>query len=612
MICRLSRRMSNPKHNPSNERAIGYVKWYGGYNSKMDQENKFGFLESTVHGSVFAHESELICMPSDMKEGRWVTFRVTNGKKGLSANAVELAENTSDFTTISKLLDIKDVPIEIRLQVCFHIPLEVGHPLIPALEETIAEYDRLSFTRVGEFPNSWEELDRQSPLFRLLPEQIKQTWFNKEYPNIKRNIDVLSSTETCIKRNTEIYGLMSPQDKQLALSWAGNDSDYEKAKMLSARAAEIIIADFFSGLGRSVLDTAIHQVTGESDHWKSHDLLIDSAKPVDVKNARSTIHSNTFVEYTIKRFKTDYQGRDVILAGVLSPYLKFEDLERKSPRQIANITVLGTTTQSQVQSLEKEFSKRELTVDFGSGQRWPIWIFNNDLDWFSKQHEAVEEFSKSVDQVKPEDWKNCQKNVIPAFLIAGREVPESYRENLSGWQNWYLDKITEKSKSGELTLPWLYLFTFHHFLEAITNIDSAESKEYSPNGYRELLFYSEGDAERPASLIDPLSLIRGLIGTLNTLWDQRRSARLIYLRRFEFKGEGLIRGIDPAGNKVTVLAYCGGFVESKGKCGHSPLVIGRHDTCPSCRMLVCNICGYCSEHCKKGRENSGALLGRHL
>ena len=582
----------------------------------MERENKFGFLESTMHGSVFAHQSELICLPSDMEEGRWVTFRVTNGERGLSANDVELAENTSDFTTISKLLDIKDVPIETRLQVCFHIPLEVGHPLIPALEETIAEYDRLSFTRVGEFPNSWEELDRQSPLFRLLPEQIKQTWFNKEYPNIKRNIDVLSSTETCIRRNTEIYGLMSPQDKQLALSWAENDSDYEKAKMLSARAAEIITADFFSGLGRSVLDTAIHQVTGESDHWKSHDLLIDSAKPVDVKNARSTINSNTFVEYTIKRFKTDYQGRDVILAGVLSPYLKFKDLERKSLRQTANITVLGTTTQSQVQSLEKEFSKRELTVDFGSGQRWPIWIFNNDLDWFSKQHEAVEEFSKSVDQVKPEDWKNCQQNVIPAFLIAGREVPESYRENLSGWQNWYLDKITEKSKSGELTLPWLYLFTFHHFLEAITNIDSAESKEYSPNGYLELLFYSEGrdllvhpyagDVQRPASLIDPSSFIRGLIGTLNSLWDHRRSARLGYLRHFEFKGEGLIRGIDPAGNKVTVVAYCGGFVESRGKCGNSPLVIGIDNTCPSCRMLVCNLCGYCSERCKKERENSGA------
>ena len=288
----------------------------------------------------------------------------------------------------------------------------------------------------------------------------------------------------------------------------------------------------------------------------------------------------------------------------MSPYLTLEELELKPRWYTSPITILGTTTKGQVQNLEQEFSKRELTVSFGDAQRWPIWIFNNDLDWFANQREAIEAFSKYADQVKPEDWSDCQQVVIPAFLIAGIEVPKRYREELLPWQNWYLDKIVEKSRAGELTLPWLYLFTFHHFLEAITNFGSAESEQYSPEGYNELLFCSEPDAERPASLIDPVRVLKKLIGTLNTLWDHRHSANLVSLRSFVFRGEGLLRGTDPRGRKVTVLAYCGGFIDGKGKCGHSPLVIGKQKTCRSCQMLICNKCGHCSERCKNvGRDN---------
>ncbi len=585
----------------TDDRYIGCVRWYGGYNGREKQDNRYGFLDCSEHGSVFVNESELICSPSDMEDGRWVTFRIKAAEKGLSAIEVDIAEKDSNSSTISKLLENKDVPIKIRVRACFNVPLEVGHPLIPMLGETIAEYDRLSFPRISDFPDSWNELDRESPLYSMLPEQIRRHWFNQQYPDIKRTIEILSNSENRIQRKTDIYTSMSPQDKQLALLWAGSDLHYEKAKMLSARGAELVVAEYFSGLGKSVLDIAVHQVTGESDHWKSHDLLIDSA-PVDVKNARSTINSNTFVEYTIKHFKKDSQGRNVIIVGVLSPYLTLANLERSSPWDSNRVTILGRTTQDQIQSLEQEFSKPELTVDFGDAQRWPIWIFNNDLDSFSIQRNAIAEFSRCANQVNPEDWNDCQLNVIPAFMIAGNELPERLREDLLEWQSWYIDKIIEKSRCGELTLPWLYLFTFHHFLESITNIRSAESIEYSPDGYLELLFYSENYGERPASLIDPLLIIKKLIETLNTLWGHRHSARLVSLRRFSFRGEGLLKGLDPDDNKVTVLAYCGGFVEDKGKCGHSPLIIGQNKTCSTCQMLVCDKCGHCSEQCKNEKN----------
>lgn len=591
------------------ERSIGRVNWYGGYNSKTDRDNDYGFLDSDEHGSVFVHKSGLICAPSDLKEGRWVTFRVEDNKKGKSAKDVDMAENESNASTISKLLNTRKIPIKIRVQACFHIPLEENHPLIPSMDRTINEYDHDYWFEkdVIDFPDSWKELDRESPLYKILPEKIRQARFNRLYPGIKQTINVLSNPVDLIYRNTKIYSSMSPQDRQLALSWVGTDSDFEKAKMLSARGAELITAEFFTEIGRPVIDIAIHQVTGESDQWKSHDLLIDSSCPMDVKNARSTTNSNVFVEYTIKRFKIDSQGRNVVIVGVLSPYLTLEKLEYESLLNKNSIQILGTTTQSQVRNLEQEFSKRELTIDFGDAQRWPIWIFNNDLCWFSNQRKAIEEFFKYADQVEPDDWDDCQQMVIPAFLIAGMDVPKYYREKLLPWQNWYLEMIVKKSKSGELTLPWLYLFTFHHFLEAINNIISAESKSYSPKGYNELLFFSEdfNETERPASLIDPMRVLEKLIETLDTLWDQRHSSNLKSLRNFVFRGEGLLTGIDPRGRKVTVLAYCGGFIEGQGKCGHSPLVIGQQETCHSCQMLICNKCGHCSNRCKNERNNNG-------
>ncbi len=297
------KKMNNQENNIPVERSIGRVRWYGGYDSKRCRDNKFGFLDSVECGSVFVHESGLICGPSDMRDGRWVTFRVVDGEKGASAVDVDLAEHESNLSTISRLLKISEIPISIRLQVCFHIPLEVGHPLILPMQKTIEEYDYSSSKFIRDFPISWNELDRNSPLYEILPEQIRRNWFNRIYPGIEQAINVLSNSVDCISRNTDIYISMSSKDRQLAISWSNNESDYEKAKMLSARSAELITAEFFSKIGRVVSDIAIHQLTGESDQWKYYDLLIDSSCPLDVKNARTTINSSTFVEYTIKRFK---------------------------------------------------------------------------------------------------------------------------------------------------------------------------------------------------------------------------------------------------------------------------------------------------------------------
>ncbi len=288
----------------------------------------------------------------------------------------------------------------------------------------------------------------------------------------------------------------------------------------------------------------------------------------------------------------------------MSPYLTLKEFESTYFLLRDPVKILGSTTRSIVETLEKEFSKRKLKVHFGDAQKWPIWIFNHDLNCFLDQREAIIKFSTCAEQINSQDWSDCHNVMTPAFLISGMEIPIYYREKLLPWQNWFLDKIVKKSKSGELTLPWLYLFTFNHFLEAITNIATSESMRYSPQGYNELLFFSETATDRPASLIDPLHVIKKLIATLNILWSYRHSANLVSLRSFVFNGEGLLRGYDLHNRKVTVLAYCGGFIEGKGKCGHSPLVIGQHETCCICQFLICNQCGFCSNNCKNDPARS--------
>ena len=616
--------MSQEENTLIKERSFGRVDWYGGYNRKKDKENKFGFLNSDEHGSVFIHESELNCSPSDMKSGQWVTFYLISSKKGPSASDVDLAENESNISAILRLLKVSTIPIKIRLKLCFHIPLKQLNPPIPLVTQTIKEYEHsisgnhenfIDFINDEtqkpfiEFPTSWREIDRKSSLYKVLPKQIREARFNREYPAIQLAIKVLSNSVAQIEKSADIYGSMSPQDKQLAQLWARDNSDYEQAKMLSARGAELITARFLSEIGKKVVDIAHHQISGESKQWQTHDLLVDSSLPIDVKNARNTINGKTFVEYTVKRFKKDALGRSVTIFGVFSPYLKMTKLKLPSLSLRDKIVILGATTQELVQNLEQEFSKRELTVNFGPPQRWPVWIFDNKLDWFADQREAIANLSKHFLSLEPEGWRDYQKRIIPAFLISGAELPAYYNDQLLAWQKWYVDKVIKKSKKSGLSLPWLYLFTFHHFIDAITNIRSAESKQYSPEGYNDLIFYVQNSftdevTTRPASLIDPLKIISKLINTLEVLWEHRHATRLNSLRSFTFRGEGLLKGIDSNGRGVSVLAYCGGFISGKGKCGNAPLVIGQNMTCSSCQMLICDKCGYCSERCKSKQNQS--------
>lgn len=60
---------------------LGNVLWFGGYNSKTDRENKFGFLSSESGAELFFHKNELN-QSNTPTDNAPVLFREGIGKNG--------------------------------------------------------------------------------------------------------------------------------------------------------------------------------------------------------------------------------------------------------------------------------------------------------------------------------------------------------------------------------------------------------------------------------------------------------------------------------------------------------------------------------------------------
>ncbi|WP_346206883.1 cold shock domain-containing protein [Caldifermentibacillus hisashii] len=70
---------------------LGIVKWYGGFNQKKNQENKFGFItRAESEEDVFVHESGLTCRPEEMVEDTVVAFELRENERTGKAQAVNV------------------------------------------------------------------------------------------------------------------------------------------------------------------------------------------------------------------------------------------------------------------------------------------------------------------------------------------------------------------------------------------------------------------------------------------------------------------------------------------------------------------------------------------
>lgn len=420
----------------------------------------------------------------------------------------------------------------------------------------------------------------------------------------------------------EIYATLTDDDICLARLWmpvevGAEHTEYHEAKMVSARAAEKAAARFYQSIGHLVDDVSLSQLRSENDDWRTHDLLLDKSVPIDVKNSRTPVNNrNRYFDHTVQKFKESREGRHVIVAGMLSPYLKLEHIWRSEDIafDIPPVRFLGQVTRSEIDELIGIFSKPHLDISHQPSTAIPPWMYDFPPRFYKTRAEGIARL-RDLDLLDLPEQAALEINPVPSCLSAAIPLPERWSGFLpKKWQRDLYERLLERRNllgSQMLTLPVLFLSILSHFVEMAVGILPCD--DYSPADYADLLYTRKGLPKFPIGIYDPLNIIEELCMTLNDLWENRSSIALTEFGSYKFHALGILQGLSKADQRwITIVAYCGGRVKEKGKCGKSPLILGREQACGKCGKLICPKCGFCSMNCSQYMARVGGSRARNV
>lgn len=402
-------------------------------------------------------------------------------------------------------------------------------------------------------------------------------------------------------------------DIKLVIKWWRRDSvcndkwslindygmDWELGRLLSARSAEKVAAEFYGNYGKKIRDISITQTDEKiRSDWRIYDLDVDGL-PVDVKNSRKAQNcENRYSEYCIPRFKLDRKNLNVTIAGVFSPCLKpYEILESTEYPKNSNVQFLGETTRAKHAKLKREFNS---LVDFSSVSPesksfLPPWVFDYPEYVYVEQNRARKDLKNfpNLDLLKKAKF---EFNLFPVCIVAGIDFADVREDvSLSDWERGFLEQLRYRINRHGLSLPFVFLTVLAHFLDMAAS--SKSDSNFNPDKYRRFLFWE--DANRPLGIYDPLNTIDALIKALGTLWTAD-SGLIRKFQVFKLRSFNILQGKSDPNDSLwtTLIAYCGGHLKSNGSaCGKNPLVLGESKLCDH-RRLICPECGYCCPSCK--------------
>lgn len=616
---------------------IGEIKWFGGINNATGRQNNFGFI-ATRGGDLYFHRSSSLSPPEFLTEGAKVAFVAIEDEKGKIAKSVQVIAKMDDGALAALINGATSFrPDEVMTAVSFMKSIgAVQDEAFRAL--TALDSEQPSPPSVGNFWEKFEPAGSSDRFLAIAPQAVKIKYYKKHFAAFRASLDNLFSSVTSATTKLQAvkaYGELDGRDMSIAKEWAGN-TNYEApiaeavmAKMLSARGAEKAAKWFYEGIGACVEDISIRQLDGQEKDWTTHDLLLDSTVPVDVKNARLPVNgANFYVEHTIPRFKIDRQNIHVRIAGVLSPYLNYDNILNSgaSSFKIEDLIFLGETSRNKIDRLVAEFGSSEFEVTKAFERTVPNWVFAYPEAWYRAFSEDVRRFVGDCDWPEGNEWEYVLDDsermaAIPALCVSGRPLPTAISSKLSVWQAEFYSKL--QSLTGNLPeAPVIFFAILTDFLGHLKNGD----RHFSPEGYLPLLYpkYSRfnvaihrSDPSYPLGAIDPLGLVAGLIETLTGLWKGREETNLDRFSNFRFSGLGILQGREMNRRDwTTIIAYCGGTayrtddegkvllnqdgkpIGEKGKCGNAPLIIGNSAACSTCGKLICKKCGFCSKPCQ--------------
>lgn len=402
--------------------------------------------------------------------------------------------------------------------------------------------------------------------------------------------------EGCILRvNPKINPeLPNNDDEMLVKSWSIEDSSVNR--LLSARMAEKAVIIYFKRLGYIVEDVSILQVNAPSDvRWKDFDLL-SGKECIDVKNARSFhVNNGSYVDHCVPRFKKDRRGKNVLIAGALSVAQNLDSIRRGQ----SCVQFLGLIDESRMNCIRNFFNGHSfdfsLTDDLRGPKFLPPWIFAYPMRAYEDGFKSLEELRRVVKDYGQVIRLNAPGH-LPPLIAAGLNIVE-FVDFDTDWKRDFALFLQRGISEVGRSLPVLYLSILEQFVRMMVRADCGD---YQPLAYRHLIFFNDR-LDWPMLIYDPLKTIDRLITNLQTLWDNRNS-QLEQIRHFQLRDLNILRGRKSPGDSwLTVLAYCGGWIDniSGGRpCGNSLLVYGTCSSC-SCGKLICPECGYCSGVCKE-------------
>ena len=402
----------------------------------------------------------------------------------------------------------------------------------------------------------------------------------------------------------------SPQDHyDRKLLIENYDQDWELGRLLSARSAEKVAAEFYRHYEKNVKDISITQIDeNDKSDWRNHDLDVDGL-PIDVKNSRRSQNSpDRYTEhYLQKKFKHSKESQKVTISGVFSPYLWPCTLLNPTEYQgDTTIQFLGETTWKKLQVLKNEFKDLVVFVDPDPGRDFflPPWVFDYPKYVYTERDKALKELKNftNLDALKGATF---EFNLHPVGIVAGIDLTEILgNEVLDDWEQSFLNQLRNRIEKYGLSLPFLFLTILDHFLNMAHSAKTAT--DFDPNRYRRFLFYK--DSYKPLGIYDPLKTIDALIKALSTLWTAENGL-IRNFRMFKLRSFNILQGKSESNEELwtTLLAYCGGRLEDGSACGRNPLVLGESKHCDYGK-LICPDCSFCCKGCEEENHAKVEIL----
>ena len=619
---------------------IGIIKNYGEKDSITDRKRSYGFIKTLLFEDLYLHKKDL--HDKSTKKDDIVIFKYGENKQGKVAKSViTLRVNQISLKSLIYFINkfykdhsrfFESIQISKLIQAFF-------------LNDSMQNIDENVYIKLLEIYNGQDKLNLidnyviknkkiTDKLITILEKSLnnesveqflklknKDTFLNHtEIKNKLENIpkyvefvftDFLNDIKKCQNYShievsyepNDIYNSFEDSDYILARKWISqtNNFQYEYSKMISARGAEIASKKFYALLGCNVKDTAITQLNNHTDNWKFFDLHVDT-KNIDVKNSRGVLNEKlSYSEHCIPRFKETRDGEHIYILGVISLYFKLGDDEKKlkynafySTTNIENmITILGETSLNEINQYSSRFSQKELQVDLSRVNFTPDWVLEYPKEFYTHRNNLKNKFLKEHTRYPTSDeYKQLNQNLIPFFLSCGLDLPCS---TLKKEQVNFYNRLKVQAKQS-ITKPFLYLAILKHFAERLKH---NASSQYKPMDYIQLIYY-ETSYKYPLGIYDPTLIIKKLIDTLETLWQQKSRIDMSNYITFKYNQKGILLAKSSMSSSWdTLLAYCGGFIEGKGSCGFKPLIRGEHETCVYCNKIICPECSFCRDGCTR-------------